>query len=177
MERNEYLDCAEIVGTHGVRGGMRAQSRADSPEVLTRIRYLYEDTPAGWKKHTVTRASVQKSMVLLWLSGVDTLDDALRFKNKILYAQRDDLPLPKGSHFIADMLGLSVLDAQNGTVYGTLADVSTAGVQDLYTVKKPDGGTFLIPAVDAFVKKVSVSEEEDGCAPGIYVELIDGMME
>ena len=177
MEKKQYLDCAEVVGTHGVRGGLRAASRADSPEALTKLKAVYTETPAGFKKYEVTRASVQKSMVLFWLAGVDTLDDAISFKGKILYAHRDDLKLPKGSHFIADMLGLPVVDAENGTVYGTLTDVSTAGIQDLYTVKKPEGGTFLIPAVDAFVKKVSTDEAEDGSAPGIYVTLIEGMME
>lgn len=177
MEKKQYLDCAEAVGTHGVRGGIRLASRADSPESVTKLKRLFTKTTAGWQEWKVTRASVQKSMVLVWLSGVDTLDDALTFKGKILYAAREDLRLPKGSHFIADMIGLPVLDAENGTVYGTLTDVNTAGVQDLYTVEKPEGGSFLIPAVPAFIKKVSVDEESDGCAPGVYVHLIEGMTE
>ena len=177
MEKKQYLDCAEVVGTHGVRGGMRLQSRADSPEALTKLKRMFIETPAGWQELKVIRASVQKSMVLVWFDGIDTLDAALPYKNKILHAHRSDLHLPKGSHFIADMIGLSVLDAENGTVYGTLTEVNTAGVQDLYTVEKPEGGSFLIPAVPAFIEKVSVDEETDGCAPGVYVHLIDGMME
>ncbi len=177
MEKKQYLDCAEAVGTHGVRGGIRLQSRADSPEAVTKLKRLFTKTPAGWQEWKVTRASVQKSMVLVWLDGVDTLDDALPFKGKILYAARVDLRLPRGSHFIADMIGLPVLDAEDGTVYGTLTEVNTAGVQDLYTVEKPEGGSFLIPAVPAFIEKVSVDAETDGCAPGVYVHLIDGMME
>lgn len=177
MEKKQYLDCAEVVGTHGVRGGMRLQSRADSPEALTKLKRMFLDTPTGFQELKVLRASVQKAMVLVWFDGIDTLDAALPYKNKLLYAHRDDLRLPKGSHFIADMIGLPVLDAETGTVYGTLTEVGTAGVQDLYTVKKPDGGTFLIPAVPAFIDKVSVDAEADGCAPGIYVHLIDGMME
>lgn len=177
MEKKQYLDCAEIVGTHGVRGGMRLQSRADSPESLTKLKRMFLETPAGMREMSVTRASVQKSMVLVWFDGIDTLDEAILLKNKILYAHRDDLRLPKGSHFIADMLSLPVLDAEDGTVYGTLSEVITSGVQDLYVVQKPQGGTFMIPAVPAFIQKVSVDEDEDGAAPGIYVRLIDGMTE
>ena len=177
MEKKQYLDCAEIVGTHGVRGGMRLQSRADSPEALTKLKRLFLNTPNGWREWKVARASVQKSMVLIWFHGIDTLEAALPYKGKLLYAHRDDIRLPKGQHFIADMLGLPVLDAETGENYGTLDDVNTAGVQELYTVKKADGGTFMIPAVPAFIVKVSVDEETDGCAPGVYVRLIEGMME
>jgi len=177
MEKKQYLDCAEIVGTHGVRGGMRLQSRADSPQALTKMKRLFFDTPAGWREMKVIRASVQKSMVLIWLEGIDTLEAAIPLKGKILYAHRDDFRLPKGSHFIADMIGLPVVDADDGTVFGTLTEVNTAGVQDLYTVEKPEGGTFMIPAVPAFIDRISVDEAEDGCAPGVYVRLIDGMTE
>lgn len=177
MEKKEYLDCAEIVGTHGVQGGMRLQSRADSPHTLTKMKRLFLQTPQGFKEMKVTRASVQKSMVLIWLAGIDTLEAAIPYKGKILYAHRNDFKLPKGQHFIADMLGLSVLDDETGEVFGTLTDVNTAGVQELYTVQKPDGGTFMIPAVPAFIKKVSVDAEADGRAPGVYVRLIEGMTE
>ena len=176
MEKKQYLDCAEIVGTHGVRGGMRLQVRADSPEALTKLKRMFIKTGETYKEWKITRASVQKSMVLVWFDGIDTLDAAIPYKGKILYADRTDLRLPKGAHFIADMIGLPVLDAEDGTIFGTLADVTSTGVQELYTVKKADGGTFMIPAVPAFVKKVSVGDE-DGCPEGIYVTLIDGMME
>ncbi len=177
MEKKEYLDCAEIVGTHGVQGGMRLQSRADTPRTLTKMKRMFLPVPGGFRELKITRASVQKSMVLIWFQGIDTLEAAIPYKGKVLFAHRDDFKLPKGQHFIADMLGLPVLDAETGETFGTLTDVNTSGVQELYTVQKPDGGTFLIPAVPVFVKKVSVDEETDGCAPGIYVSLIDGMME
>ncbi len=177
MGKREYLDCAEIVGTHGVQGGMRLQCRADSPHTLTKMKRMFLAIPGGWRELKVTRASVQKSMVLIWFQGIDTLEAAIPYKGKVLFAHRDDFHLPAGQHFIADMLGLPVLDAESGEIFGMLTDINTAGVQELYTVQKPDGGTFLIPAVPAFIKKVSVDAETDGCAPGIYVSLIEGMME
>ncbi len=176
MEKKQYLDCAEIVGTHGVRGGMRLQVRADSPESLTKLKRMYLKRGEEYTELKVTRASVQKSMLLVWFDGIDTLDAAIPMKGKLLYANRADLRLPKGAHFIADMIGLPVLDADDSTVFGTLAEVTSTGVQELYVVKKEDGGTFMIPAVPAFIEKVSVGEE-DGCPAGVYVHLIDGMME
>lgn len=176
MEKKQYLDCAEIVGTHGVRGGMRLQVRADSPESLTKLKRMFLKRGEEYTELKVTRASVQKSMVLVWFDGIDTLDAAIPYKGKLLYAARGDLRLPKGAHFIADMIGLPVLDTDDGTVFGTLAEVTSTGVQEIYVVKKADGGTFMIPAVPAFIEKVSVGDE-DGCPAGIYVHLIDGMME
>lgn len=52
----------------------------------------------------VLHASVQKNMVLATFAGVDTLERAVALRDKILYAKREDLPLPEGAHFVADLL-------------------------------------------------------------------------
>jgi len=74
----------------------------------------------------------------------------------------------EGSHFIADLIGLPVMDADTEEVYGTLSDVRNFGAQDIYMVAKPEGGEFMIPVVAEFV--IRVDEEK-----GIFVRLIDGM--
>jgi len=90
----------------------------------------------------------------------------------VLYADREDIPLAPGAHFIADLIGLPVLDAETGEKLGVLEDVISPAGQDIYVVNRGES-SFMIPAVPMFVRSV----ETEGDAPAIRVVLIEGMME
>ena len=174
MPKEQYLECGKIVGTHGVKGMVRLECYCNTPATLARMKRLYKKEKNGsFTEYTVLRGSVQKTMVLCALEGVDTLEAAIPLKGTVLYADRKDFRLGKDDLFIADMLGLPVIDANSGEVYGVLEDILTSGVQDLYVVREENGKTFMIPGVPAFIRNRIVEGEE----AGIYVELIEGMRE
>ena len=129
--------------------------------------YLKEGTE--YRKVAVRHASIFKAFVLMSLSGVDTLDDAIALKNRTVYAARKDLPIEEGSYFIVDLIGLPVIDADNGKVYGRLVNVTNLGASDLYTVKT-ESGERMMPAVKEFVDRVVLSE-------AIYIRPIAGMFD
>lgn len=178
MSKQKYLECACVVSTHGVRGTLRLECRCDTPQTLARLpkMYIHHAQNGTWRELRLRCASVQKNMVLASFEGIDSLEAAIPYKNTVLYADRDDFHLPPGIHFIADLLGLPVIDEKLGKV-GSLCDVRTPAGQEIYEIRRPDGSTFLLPAVPAFVKNVSLGDPEDNCPAGIYVALIDGMME
>ncbi len=174
MAKQKYLECGKAVSTHGVRGTLRLESYCDEPEVLAKLRRLYIKTPAGeFECRKVRAASVQKNMVLCTFEAITTLEDAIRYKGTTFYADRGDLRISDGAVFIADILGLDVIDHASGEKYGTLAEVITPGGREVYIVNDVKGGTFMIPAVPEFVKKI----ETEGDVAGIYVELIEGIRE
>ena len=72
-----------------------------------------------------------------------------------VYAARNDLPVPEGAHFIADLIGLPVIDADTGREYGVLTDVFNAGASDIYCIATPDGER-MMPAVPEFVISVDI---------------------
>ncbi len=172
MPKQQYLECGKIVGTHGVRGMVRLECYADSPQTLARLRRIYKKEKDGtyteWK---LTRGSVQKTMVLAAIEGIETLDDAIPLKGTVVYANREDFRLRRGDVFIADILTLPVLDAETGEKYGVLEEVITSGVQDLYVVREEEGGSFMIPCVPEFILRI----EPEGEEAGVYVKLIEGM--
>ena len=169
----QYLECARIASTHGIRGAVKLENRCDSPEVLADLPFMYlKNKDGSMRKLTVEHTAVQKSMVIAAFREIGTIEEAAAFKWTILYADRDDVPLEEGAHFIADLLGLPVIDERAGRV-GILKDVQSPAGQDIYEVERPDGTTFLFPAVPAFVKKV----ETEGDGAGIYVALIDGFLD
>ena len=165
MEKKAYLEIAKIINTHGVRGAVKLEPWCDSPDVLRKIKTLYlRDGTAfdvsGFK-------SINGGFVVVSLSGVATVEDAVRLKNKILYAKREDIPLAEGAHFLCDLVGLPVKDADTGALYGTLVEVMQNTVQDIYAVKTPSGETVLLPAVPEFVKKIDTDD-------AVYITPIDG---
>ena len=60
---------------------------------------------------------------------------------KVIYADREDIALEEGDHFIADLIGLKVFDADTGENYGEI-DVCS-GRAGSCVVSRPDGATSL----------------------------------
>lgn len=152
----QFLETGKITGTHGLKGEVRVQPWADSPEFLAEFDELYLDK--GAKKIEIKAARVHKNMLIMKINGVDTIDDAEKLRNKVLYMDRDDVELEEGAYFIQDLIGLSVLDDDTGEKIGVLADVSETGANDVYHIKTDEGKVYLIPAIPSVVKDISLEQ-------------------
>lgn len=164
--KNQFLDAGEIVNTHGIRGEVKIMPWADSPEFLCQFDTFYMDG----KPVKVLSARPHKTMVLSQLEGVDTVEKAMRLKGKVLSIDRTGVELPDGRHFLADLMGLTVLDNATGEELGTIEDILTPPAHEVYVVRGR-GKEYMIPAVDAFLAETNV---EGGY---IRVNLIEGMGE
>ncbi len=174
MAIQKYLECGKIVSTHGVRGTVRLESYCNTPETLAKLRKLYKKSPSGeFELMKVRASSVQKQMVLCTFEAITTLDQAIPMKGTVLYADRADLATREGEYFVADMLGLDVIDTESGEKIGTLSEVMSPAGRDVYVVADVRGGSFMIPAVPEFIKDIKI----DGEGAGIYVKLIEGLRE
>lgn len=169
MNTEKFLECGKIINTHGVKGTVKAESWCDSPYVLAELERVYTEENGKPREYKVIKASVFKQFVLFELDGVLGMDAALAMKNKILYASRDDIELEDGDFFIADLIGLSVIDSDSGKEYGRITDVINTGASDIYVIKTPKGEA-MIPAVEEFVKEIDLEK-------GIFVKPIEGMFE
>lgn len=167
----KYLECGKVVGTHGVRGAVRMSSMCDSAEVLVSLRRMYKKTASGFREYKVREAFVHKNMAVVSFEEITSLDGAILLRDTVMYADREDIPREEGSFFISDLIGLSVKDSESGEVYGTLSEVISPAGRDVYVVKKPEGGEFMIPCVEEFIKRIA---PEEGA---VFVRLIEGMTE
>lgn len=165
MEKKALLEIAKIINTHGVHGNIKLEPWCDSPDVLKTITKVYLDNGTEFALSDVR--IINGGFVLCSLSGITTVEAAVKLKNKILYARREDIPLPEGAHFICDLIGLPVIDARTGTIYGTLADIMQNTVQEIYAVKTESGETILLPAVPEYVSKIDPEA-------GIFITPIEG---
>ena len=168
MEKKQFLECGVIINTHGVRGDVKLESRCDSPEVLADLERVFILEGGKYREVKILHASVFKQFVLASLEGVSDMDTAAAMKGTILYAARDDFELEEGDYFIADLIGLPVIDNISGVTYGKIKDVINRGASDIYVVNTPTGER-MIPVVEEFVKRIDLDS-------GVYVETIPGLL-
>ena len=168
MAKKQFLECGIIINTHGVRGAVKLESLCDSPEVLASLERVFVLEGGKYREIEVKETSIFKQFVLATLEGVDDMDKAIAMKGTTLYANRDDFELGEGDYFIADLLGLPVIDNIDGKVYGKIKDVINRGASDIYVVTTPTGER-MMPVVDEFVKRVDLES-------GVYVETIPGLL-
>ena len=153
---NQYLEAGKIVGTHGVRGEMRVEPWCDSAEFLAALKTLYFDE--GAQKLDVAASRVHKSLLLLRLKGVDSVEQADLLRGKIIYLDRSDVQLEEGRYFIQDLIGMDVFDADNFIYYGKLSEVMRTGANDVYQVTSESRKNYLIPAIPDVITGVSLAD-------------------
>lgn len=160
----KFLETGQIVNTHGVKGEVKVVPWADSPDYLKQFHTFY----LGDRLLEALSVRVDKQNVLIRFEGVDTVEEAMKLKGKTLSVARADAKLPQGRHFLADLMGLAVLDAATGDKLGVVEDILTPPAHNVYVV---GGGVkrYMIPAVPAFVAETDV----DGGF--IRVNLIEGL--
>ena len=162
----QYLEVGKVTNVHGLMGEVKVQPWADSPEFLCQFKTLYVDE--AHFPMTVQRARVHKNMVIIKFEGPTDVPSALSLRNAILYIHREDVKLPEGSFFLADIYGLEVRDAASGEVLGKIADVLTLPANNVYVVR---GGAreLMIPAVPQFILETDIQ------GGYIKVRLIEGL--
>lgn len=167
----DRLEVGKIINTHGLRGEVKIQPWTDSPEVFADLPYVFLAEKTGELKLTVKQVKYQKNNIIVKFAEINSIEEAERYKNCVLTAQRDMLgQLPEGVYYIADLIGLTV-ETEDGTVLGKITDVFQTGANDVYTIDRPEGKPLLLPAIPEVVRQVDI--------PGgkITVRLLEGLLD
>ena len=164
-----YLECGQIINTHGVRGTVKVDPWGDSPTAVAKLSRVFLQKGSQWQCMAVRHASVFKQFVLMDIEGVDDMDAAMAMRGTTLYAAREDFHLSEGQYFLADVIGVPVYDDrfEGNVLLGTVREIMPGVAAGVYVIDTPYGEA-MVPAVPAFIKKVE---------PGEYVRIfpIDGM--
>ena len=166
---NEYLECGKIVNTHGVIGEVKVECYCDSPEVLASLKKVYIKKGEKYEAAEVKRSFVSKNAAVMRLSCISDMDAAQRMRETVLYAAREDIPIEEGAYFIADLIGLDVVDADTDRFYGKIMEVINRRASDIYVIKTK-AGDVLFPAVDEFIDSVDIEK-------AVYIKPIEGMFD
>ena len=165
----DYIECGKIVNTHGCKGGVKAESWCNDEQELAALTRVFLKSGDSFEEYKVNKASIFKQFVIFDLKGIDDMDQAMILKGKTLYAARNDFELDDGEYFLVDMIGLNVIDADSGIVYGKLKDIINRGASDIYVITTANGER-MMPAVEEFVISVDIDK-------GVFVRPIEGMLD
>ena len=141
--KKEYLEAGKIVTTHGIRGEVKIMPYTDTPELLCEFDRLFMGKDKA--EIYIDRARVAKNMVIAKIEGIDTVEAAEKYRNKVLFMHRDDLELDEDTYFIQDLINMEVKDVDSGFVYGKITDVLQNGANDVYVIK--GDREYLVPAI------------------------------
>lgn len=158
----EYLEAGRIVNTHGIKGEVKIQSWANSPEFLLGFSHIYIDG----RPVKILSSRVHKSFLIAKLESADHINAAIKLKNKVIFIKRSDAKLESGEFFLQDIIGLPVI-TEDGTALGILKDVLSMPAQRIFVVQ--GDREHLIPDVPEFILEKNL---EEGF---IKAALIEGM--
>lgn len=163
----KYLEAGKLINTHGVRGEFKMDAWCDELSDYLHVKAFYLE------KNENSALKIEKirpfgKFLLVKFDGIDTLDDALRYKTKTIYVDRNDLKLKDGAVFLADIIGLDAIDVNADEVFGKVVDVTDKGSGNLYEIELLSGKRILVPAVDFFIKKIDLQK-------GVFINVIEGL--
>lgn len=159
----QFLEAGKITSTHGVRGEVRIEPWANTPEFLCGFKTLYIDgTPM-----IVLSSKVHKSAVITLFEGIDSIDSAVCLKNRIVFIDRKDAGLEVGEHFLSDLIGLAAIDEATGEELGKITEIIPLSPNNVYVIN--GRREILVPAVPEFVREINVQTGQ------ITFRLIEGM--
>lgn len=165
------LEVGKIVNTHGLRGEVKIVTWTDTPDVFEDIKYVYAVRKNEEISLTVKGIKYQKNNIIVKFAEIESIDEAEKYKNCILKADREMLgELPEGVYYIADLIGCEVYE-DNGTMLGKISDVFNTGANDIYAVSAPERKDLLIPVTDETVIDVNIEDKR------VTVHLLEGLDE
>ncbi len=169
--KNEFIEGGKIVGTHGVRGGLRLQPWCDSPQFFCSFKKIFIKENGNYTPLKVKTSKPHSNIVILELNGVDTMEKAELLRGKIVYLQRKDFNLDDDQYLICDLIGCKVFHKDTNESLGVISDVSQTGANDVWHIKKNDK-EYLIPAIPQVVTSVDIENSEVIIDPlkGIFEE-------
>lgn len=174
---NSYLTIGKIVGVHGVRGEVKVLPLTDDVRRFKKIKKCAlcknADNPGEFfvAEINVLSVRIDNDTALIKFEGYEDRTIAERLRNLFIAVDREHaVQLKEGEFFIADLIGLKVVDDVIGEL-GLIADVYETGANYIVQVKRRNKKDLLIP----FVKDICYETDLD---TGLFkVKLPDGLIE
>ena len=151
------LNVGRIGKAHGILGEATIEVRTDEAEDRFALGSRLETDSHGVL--TVASARVHNGILLLGFEGIETRNQVEELRNELLYAEVDiDAPgYDEDDYHVLQLIGC-VAYLEDGSEFGTVAEVLNLPGQDVLAIKTPVGET-MIPFVHQLVPTVDVSNK------------------
>jgi len=167
----ELLQVGAITSTHGVRGEVKVFPTTDDAKRFSKLKEVELETKEGTTTLHIKGVKYFKQFVILKFAEYDSLNEVESIKGRKLFVTRKNaVKLQKDEYFIADLIGLKVIDEEK-QLEGTLTDVLQTGANDVYDITLADGRNLLLPAIADCVLLVDLENKV------IKIHILEGLLD
>ena len=152
---DKLLEVGKIVNTHGLKGEIKILHWCDSPEFLLEFDTVYLE---GKIPLNIKTARVHKKSVLMTFEGINDINEAEKYKNKIIYINRDDAEIDENQVFHQDIIGINVFDQYLNKEIGVVKDILEMPTYDMFVIQG-DKKEHLVPDVEKFIKEIDIDKK------------------
>ncbi|HET9168552.1 MAG TPA: ribosome maturation factor RimM [Actinospica sp.] len=154
------LVVGRIGKAHGIKGEATVEVRTDDPDLRFAPGAELLTDPPERGPLTVRSGRVQGGRLVLSFEGVADRNAVELLRNTLLVAEVDPTELPDDpdEYYDHQLEGLAVRSV-DGTELGVVEQMLHGPAQDLFVIRRPDGGELLLPFIAEFVPEVDL---EDG---------------
>lgn len=169
--KQEYFDIGQIVNHFGIKGMLKVNPFTDDISKFETLDCILLEKDNKLIEVQIEEVKYSKNQVLLKIKGIDSIEEAEKYRNCYLkIARKDAKKLPKNTYFIADLIGITVY-TEEGTLLGKVDDIYNSGASDIYVVKdEKTGKQVLLPAIKEVIKEIDIEQEK------MTVHLIKGLI-
>ena len=166
----EYFEVGQIVNTNGLKGLLKINPFTDDITRFERLKTIFIEHKKELLEFEIESVRYQKKQVLLKLKGIDTIEEAEKYREDYLKINRNkEEKLPEDTYYIVDLIGLDIY-TEDGELLGKLDDIFSTGSNDVYVVKNSEGKQILLPAISDVIKNIDLEQKK------IVVNLIEGLL-
>ena len=133
--KQEYFEIGQIVNHFGIKGMVKVNPFTDDISQFEKLKSILLVKDGKLSEVEIEETKYSKNQVLLKLKGIDTVEEAEKYRGCYLkIARSNSKKLPKDTYFIADLLGLTVYTDEN-ILLGKVEDIYNSGANDIYVIK------------------------------------------
>lgn len=157
-KKGAFILVGQLGRTRGVHGWLWITPETDFPDRFGDLERILVSEHDSWRELEIEAAKVIGGRPAIKFVGINNREDAARLTNRKLGVTTEQLvPLPADTHYVFDLVGCEVRDAENDVRLGELVDVIRYPANDVYLIRTDCGKEILFPAVNDFVRKIDVA--------------------
>lgn len=177
----EYLRVGKILKAQGIKGEVKVFSTSSDVNRFKSLKKIYlnknEDIDFklddnNSKIFNVENTKMLNDGVILKLDGINTPEDAEKYRGYSIYIDRSDsLKLNQNEYFIPDLIGMEVLDKDGGKLLkGKVKDIQELKTSFNLIIEYNNKDIYIPFAID-YIDKIDMDRKQ------IFVNLMEGILD
>jgi 16S rRNA processing protein RimM len=143
----------EVLRPQGLSGELKVYPLTTDPHRFSKLHSVILQSGKIVKSFKVIAARVQMNFVYLTVEGIESKDQAERYRGWKIFIDRSEVPPLQDGWYYFELEGMQVYEAD--VLLGTLSEILETGSNDVYVVKGPKG-EICVPALKSVVLHVDV---------------------